>query len=66
MNKVLDEIKVLMHENGYSIEEIKKVVDAFNNFISYVSRNILGKELETYIPSIRNNVLRRINSKKSA
>ena len=66
MNKVLDEIKVLMHENGYSIEEIKKVVDAFNNFISYVSRNILGKELETYIPSIRNNVFRRITSKKSA
>lgn len=66
MNKVLDEIKVLMHENGYSIEEIKKVVDAFNNFISYVSRNRLDKELETYIPSIRNKVLRRITSKKSA
>ena len=66
MNRLLDEVKVLMHESGYSIEDIKKVVASFNNFISYVSRNGLEQELDGYIPAIKNNVLKRISGGKNS
>ena len=66
MNRLLDEVKVLMHESGYSIEDIKKVVVSFNNFISYVSRNGLEQELDEYIPAIKNNVLKRISGGKNS
>ena len=44
MNRFLDEVKVLMLESGYSIEDIMKVVDSFNHFFGYISRNKLENE----------------------
>ena len=65
MNELLDKVKVLMHENGYSIVDIKMVVDSFKEFYSYVSRNGLEKEFEKFLPTINNNVTRRIKEKKN-
>ncbi len=65
MNQLLDEIKVTMHNNGYSVEDIKKVVDSVKQFIDYVSRNRLGMEFLEHIGSFRNNILKRINGRKS-
>ena len=66
MNRFLDEVKVLMLENGYSIEDIKKVVDSFNHFFEYISRNKLENEFMGVIGSFRTNVLRRIGRKPAS
>ena len=66
MNRLLDEVKVLMLESGYSIEDIKKVVDSFNHFFEYISRNKLENEFIEVIGSFRTNVLRRIGRKPAS
>lgn len=66
MNRLLDKVKVLMLESGYSIEAIKKVVDSFNHFFEYISRNKLENEFMEVIGSFRTNVLRRIGRKPAS
>lgn len=65
VNDLLDEIKVRMHNNGYEIEDIRDVVSSINEFFNYVRRNDLANEFLSNIDSFRNNILRRIDSKKS-
>lgn len=66
MQNLLNEVKVLMHESGYSIEDIKKVVETFEHFFDYVLRNKLEKEFDNFSDFFRNNVLKRIDNNKGA
>ena len=64
MKEVLVEIQDLMVNNGYGVEDVKRVTESFNHFFAYISRNNLEEEFSSCISSFKFEVLKKIRNKR--